>query len=121
RLGAAKREAARLVAALAPADRALIASFGDEVQAESGFEADAGRLARAISAISTISPGATSADLPRALAFAGAVLRGRPRPTIVLVSDGGFTDDDRRAVPADPDGRPLDVRYLRVGRRGDNV
>jgi hypothetical protein len=37
------------------------------------------------------------------------------------VSDGGFTDDARRAAPTDPDGRPLDVRYLPVGRRADNV
>jgi hypothetical protein len=118
RLGAAKREAARLLGALAPADRALIASFADEAQAESSFEADAPRLSNAISAIS---PSAASADLPRALAFAAAVLRGRPRPTIVLVSDGGFTDDARRAAPTDPDGRSLDLRYLPIGRRGDNV
>jgi hypothetical protein len=121
RLGAARREAARLVGGLAPSDRALIASFADEAQAESGFEADPSRLTRAISAISTVSPGAAPADLPRALAFAGAILRGRPGPTIVLVSDGGFTDDARRAMPTDPDGRPLDVRYLPVGRRADNV
>jgi hypothetical protein len=118
RLGAAKREAARLLGALAPADRALVASFADEAQAESGFEADTARLGRAVSAVS---PSATPGDLPRALAFAAAILRGRPRPTIVLVSDGGFTDDARRAAPADPDGRPIDVRYLPIGRRGDNV
>jgi hypothetical protein len=118
RLGAAKREATRLLRALAPADRALVASFADDAEAESGFEADTASLERAISAIS---PSAAAADLPRALAFAGAILRGRPRPTIVLVSDGGFTDDARRAAPADPDGRTIDVRYLPVGRRRDNV
>ncbi len=118
RLGAAKREATRLVNGLAPADRALVASFADEAEAESGFESDPRRLARAIAALS---PTAASGDLPRGLAFAAAILRGRPRPTVVLVSDGGFTDDARRAAPADPDGRPLDLRYLPVGRRADNV
>jgi Ca-activated chloride channel family protein len=94
RLGAAKREATRLLGGLGPADRALVASFADEAEAESGFEADPARLARAVTGVP---PSAAPADLPRALAFAGAVLRGRPRPVIVLVSDGGFTDDARRA------------------------
>jgi hypothetical protein len=118
RLAAAKREAIRLVSGLAPTDRALVASFADEAEAESGFESDPRRLARAIAALS---PTVASADLPRALSFAAAILRGRPRPTVVLVSDGGFTDDARRAAPIDPDGRQLDVRYLPVGRRADNV
>ncbi len=42
-------------------------------------------------------------------------------PTVVLVSDGGFTDDARRLAPVDPDGRALDIRYAPVGRRADNV
>ena len=68
-----------------------------------------------------MAPSDEPGDLQRALAFAAAVLRGRPRPTVVLVSDGGFTDDARRLAPVDPDGRALDVRYAPVGRRADNV
>ena len=103
---------------LAPTDRALVASFAADATAESGFESDPRRLARAIAGVA---PSDEPGDLQRALAFAAAILRGRPRPTVVLVSDGGFTDDARRLAPVDPDGRALDVRYAPVGRRADNV
>ena len=118
RLGAARRRAEEIVGGLAPADSALVASFAADAAAESGFESDPRRLARAIAGVA---PSGESGDLQRALAFAAAILRGRPRPTVVLVSDGGFTDDARRLAPVDPDGRALDVRYAPVGRRGDNV
>lgn len=118
RLGAAKRRAEEIVAGLPAADRALVASFAADATAETGFEADPRRLARGIAAVA---PSDEPGDLPRALAFAAAILRARPRPTVILISDGGFSDDARRAAPSDPDGRPLDVRYLPVGRRGDNV
>jgi hypothetical protein len=54
------------------------------------------------------------------MAFAAALLRGRPRPTIVLVSDGGFSDDARAQVGAAWDGR-VDVRFAPVGQRARNV
>ncbi len=95
-----------------------MASFAADATAESGFESDPRRLARAIAGVA---PSDEPGDLQRALAFAAAILRGRPRPTVVLVSDGGFTDDARRLAPVDPDGRALDVRYAPVGRRADNV
>jgi hypothetical protein len=118
RLAAARRRASELAAGLTGADRALVASFAADVTAESGFESDPRRLERAIAGVA---PGDEAADLPRALAFAAAILRGRPRPTVVLISDGGFADDARRSAPVDADGRPLDVRYVAVGRRADNV
>jgi hypothetical protein len=118
RLGAARRRADEIIAGLTGADRALVASFAAEAMAESGFESDPHRLARAIAGVP---PSDEPGDLPRALAFAAAILRGRPRPTVVLLSDGGFTDDARRVVPVDPDGRALDVRYVPVGRRADNI
>jgi len=118
RLAAAQRRAKEIVAGLTSADRALVASFAADATAESGFESEPRRLARAIDGIA---PSDERGDLPRALAFAAAILRGRPRPTVVLTSDGGFTDDARRLAPVDPDGRALDVRYAPVGRRADNV
>ena len=118
RLGAARRRADEIVGGLSPADSALVASFAADATAESGFESDRRQLARAIAAVA---PCDEPGDLQRALAFAAAILRGRPRPTVVLVSDGGFTDDARRLAPTDPDGRVLDVRYAPVGRRADNV
>jgi von Willebrand factor type A domain len=113
RLQAAKARAIEIAAGLTPADRALIASFAADASAESGFETDPHRLARAIVAVT---PSEESGDLPRALAFAAAVLHGRPGPTVVLISDGGFSDDARRAPPAG-----LDLRYAPVGKRAKNV
>lgn len=113
RLAAAKARAIELVEGLPPADRTLVASFGSDTIAESGFEEDRGRLRRAIAAVA---PSEEPGDLRRAFAFAAAILRGRPHPTIVLVSDGGFSEDARSARPAG-----VDLRYLPVGRRGSNV
>jgi hypothetical protein len=113
RLGAAKARAIEIVADLATADRALVASFAADAMAESGFETDPHRLVRAIAAVT---PSEETGDLPRALAFASAVLRDRPAPTVVLISDGGFSDDARRAPPPG-----LDLRYAPVGTRANNV
>ncbi len=113
RLQAAKTRAIEIAAGLTAADRALVASFAADATAESGFETDPHRLARAITAVT---PSEEPGDLPRALAFAAAILHGRPGPTVVLISDGGFSDDARRAPPAG-----LDLRYAPVGRRAQNV
>ena len=118
RLGAARRRADEIIGGLAGTDRALVASFAADASAESGFESDPHRLRRAIAGVA---PSDEPGDLQRALAFAAAILRGRPRPTVVLVSDGGFIEDALRLAPTDPDGRALDVRYAPVGRRADNV
>jgi len=114
RLGAAKARATEIVAGLRPADRALVASFAAEAVAESGFEADPHRLAEAIA---TVSPSDEPGDLSRALTFAAAVLRDRPAPTVVIVSDGGFAPGETRQPP--PPG--LDLRYAPVGVRARNV
>jgi len=119
RLDAARVRAAEIVDGLAAADRALVASFASDAVAETGFEADAGRLRRAVAAVA---PSEEPGDLPRALTFASAILRGRPRPTVVLISDGAFTDEARRTGPSD-----VDVRFASIGdsgqagRRGGNV
>ncbi|MES1208953.1 MAG: VWA domain-containing protein, partial [Pseudomonadota bacterium] len=113
RLEAARARARQLIAGLAPADRALVASFAGETTAESGFEADPAALDRAVAAVA---PGDDPGDLPRALSFAAAVLRGRPRPTVALISDGGFPDDALRNAPPG-----LELRYAPIGRRRENV
>jgi VWA domain-containing protein len=118
RLAAGRRRASEIVGGLTGADRALVASFAADAIAESGFESEPRPLTGAIAAVT---PSGEPGDLQRALTFAAAILRGRPRPTIVLISDGGFSDDARRIAPVDPDGRALDVRYAPVGRRADNV
>ncbi|HEV3032299.1 MAG TPA: VWA domain-containing protein [Polyangia bacterium] len=129
RLGAARARARALVSGLGPADRALVASFAADVSAESGFETDPRRLARAVDALS---PSEEPADLGRALFFAAAVLRGQPHPTLVLVSDGRFSEDARAnaaallargpgGAAATPSLADVDVRWAPVGRRARNV
>jgi hypothetical protein len=127
RLGAARAKVRALLAGLGARDRALVASFAADVTAETGLENDPDRLARAVD---RIAPSEEPADLPRALAFAAAVARGRPHPTIVLVSDGAFAEDARArvrwaegAAAADESVSlaGLDVRWLAVGKRGRNL
>jgi hypothetical protein len=109
RLGEARRQAHRLVEALGADDRAMVASFAREVTAETGFEAD-GRVLHA--AVDRVALAEETADLGRALAFGAAVLRGRPRPSIVVISDGAYTG----RAPAG-----IEVRWVPVGAPGGNV
>jgi hypothetical protein len=116
RLAAARARARAVVDGLGSADRALVASFAADVVVETGFEADTSRLRRAVAAIA---PSEEPADLGRALAFASAMLRGRPHPTLILVSDGAFSSEARAAAGPVLDG--IDARYVAVGRRARNV
>jgi hypothetical protein len=124
RLGEARRIARALASGIGPADRAMVASFAAGAAAESAFDDDRGRLAAAVDGIAASEE---PADLGHALGFAAAVLRGRPHPTLIIVSDGAFSADDRARVTWDaaPAGAPslagLDVRFAGVGRRADNV
>ena len=110
RMTAARAQAHQVLQALGPEDRAMVASFAREVTAETGFEVDARTLARAVDQV-VVGDGA--ADLSRALGFAAAVLRGRPRPTVVIIGDGAYQE----ASP--PPG--IEVRWLPVGTPGANV
>lgn len=113
RMAEARRQAHRLVDALGPEDRAMVASFGREVTAESGFEADARILHAAVDRLRVADEAAgDAADLDRALAFAAAVLRGRPQPGAVVIGDGAYE-------ASGPVG--LGVRWVPVGRPGGNV
>jgi hypothetical protein len=128
RLGLARTRARAALGAFEAGDRALVASFAADVAAASGFEpcTDTG-LARLARALERLTPTEEPADLPRALAFAAAALAGRPHPTLVLVTDGGFTEDaraqahwsDAAAAPVSLAG--VDVRWVSVGRRARNV
>jgi hypothetical protein len=122
RLGAARARARAHLAAMSGADRAMIAAFAADVDAASGFEPvddeGAARLGRALDGVA---PSEEAGDLPRALAFAAAALRGRPRPTILLVSDGAFSDDARARVDVGGALAGVDLRWAPVGRRARNV
>jgi von Willebrand factor type A domain/Aerotolerance regulator N-terminal len=122
RLARARGIARDLAAGLGAADRAMLATFAAGVSAETSFETEAARLVQASDRIAASEePG----DLGRALDFAAAVLRGRPHPTLILVSDGGFSADDRAgAGPRLAAGGALagvDLRFAPVGQRADNL
>jgi hypothetical protein len=63
-----------------------------------------------------VAPSEEPGDLPRALTFASAILRGRPRPTVVLVSDGAFSGRGAPESPAD-----VDVRFAAIGACGGHA
>jgi Ca-activated chloride channel family protein len=108
RLAVAKRLAHQVVAGLAPEDRAMVATFARETVAASGFERPGPILDAAIDGLAA---GEQGTDAARAFAFARAVLRGRPHPVLVVVSDG------RLAAPE----LAAEVRFLPVGSAGPNV
>jgi Ca-activated chloride channel family protein len=110
RMAAAREVAHRIVAALAPDDRAMVASFARDVTAESGFESDRGRLD---AALATVAAGEQPADLDRGLSFATAVLRGRPRPIVVVIGDGAYVSSEHA------DG--IQVEQVPVGVPGNNL
>ncbi len=111
RLESARQRASDLVATLGGNDTVMIVSFARGVTAESGFETDAKRLE---AALERIRPSHERGDLGRALTFAAAVLRGRLRPTVVVVGDGAH---EKTAV----DLQGVELRTLTVGTPGDNV
>jgi hypothetical protein len=100
----------------------------------SRFSSDAPMLDKIVDGLAASD---TPADLPRALAAAADALRDRPNPLIVLVSDGAFPEAQLGLVtwtrPTTPAIKPsaknlaavdlsnIDVRYLPVGHRSDNV
>ena len=96
------------------ADRALVASFAADAIAESGFESRraAGCAARSRRSTPSEEPG----DLAARAGVRAAVLRGRPRPTMMLVSDGASAT--RRGGHDLPATRRCASRRLApVGRR----
>jgi len=117
RLEAAKDEARRLVRSLAGDDEAMIVAMDARPAPRGGFSGDDRALLADVDALAASD---TSADVLRALRLAGDALRGRPRPTLVLIGDGAWRqselDEGARAL-----GQNVELRYLPVGRSSDNV
>jgi hypothetical protein len=116
RLAAAKDEARRLVRGLAGDDEAMIVAMDARPAPRGGFTRDDRALFADLDALAATDG---TADLLRALGLAGDALRGRQRPTLVLVGDGAWRqsdlDDGARALGA------VDLRYVPIGRSSDNV
>jgi Ca-activated chloride channel homolog len=133
RLEAAKNRAKALVDSMGGGDVAMIMKVDGQATPLSRFSNDAPKLRKAIDDVTASD---TPADLTRALGAAADALRDRKNPLIVIVSDGAFpeqqlglaswepakagaTTEEKNLAAVDLSG--IDVRYLPVGRRSDNV
>ena len=144
RLDAAKDKAKRLIDGMGGGDVAMIMKVDGQATPMSRFSTDAPMLDKIIDGLAASD---TPADLTRALGAAADALRDRANPLIVLISDGAYPEAQlglvswgapaapvkpAPATPAAPrawsgknlaavDLSGIDVRYLGVGRRSDNV
>lgn len=148
RLDAARARAKHLIDGMGGGDVAMIMKVDGQATPMSRFASDAPMLDKIIDGIAASD---TPADLTRALGAAADALRDRPNPLIVLVSDGAFPEPQLSLVRWNTSAAPapapapaagstgaaaaswntknlaavdlsgIDVRYLPVGRRSDNV
>jgi hypothetical protein len=126
RMDVAKERAKRLVDGMGGGDIAMVMRVDGQATPMSRFSNDGPMLDKKIDEIQATD---TPADLPRALGAAADALRDRPNPLIVIVSDGAFPEQQLGQVTWDPASKNLaavnlaniDVRYLPVGHRSDNV
>ncbi|HWU87785.1 MAG TPA: VWA domain-containing protein [Kofleriaceae bacterium] len=140
RLDAAKARAKRLIDSMGGGDLAMIMKVDGQATPMSRFTSDGPMLNKTVDSIEASD---TPADLTRALGAAADALRDRKNPLIVLISDGAYPEQQlglvswERGVPssasaaasaawntknlASVDLSNLDVRYLPVGKRSENV
>jgi hypothetical protein len=137
RLEAAKQAAKELVDSMGGGDVAMIVKVDGQATPLSRFSGDGPMLSKIIDGVKASD---TPADLTRALGAAADALRDRKNPLIVLVSDGAFPEQQlglatwNKQVAPPPDGNGvvdknlaavdlsgIDVRYVPVGSRSDNV
>jgi Ca-activated chloride channel family protein len=110
RFEVAQSQARALVGELASGDVMTVVAVGPTPLVLTPPTADRAILREAIN---RARPAQAPADWESALALAGASIAGREDATIVILSDGG--------LPADLPPVPADVRYVPVGREGDNL
>jgi hypothetical protein len=132
RLDAAKDRTKRLIDSMGGGDVAMIMKVDGQATPMSRFSSDGPMLKKVVDGIQASD---TPADLTRALGAAADALRDRKNPLIVVVSDGAFPEaqlglvswEEPKAQPtaeknlAAVDLSKIDVRYLPVGKRSDNV
>lgn len=144
RLDAAKDKTKRLIDGMGGGDVAMVMKVDGQATPMSRFSNDGPMLDKIVDGIAASD---TPADLTRALGAAADALRDRPNPLIVLVSDGAFPEQQLGLVDWGPrqgdrprpaakqgseapwgaknlaavDLSKMDVRFLPVGRRSDNV
>jgi len=110
RFEVAQEEARRLIGELAAGEVMTVVTAGPAPQVLTPPTSDRAALREAVN---RAQPSQASADWEAALALAAASIAGRENASIVIVSDGG--------LPPDIPPLPGDVRYVRVGERGENL
>ncbi len=130
RMDIAKVKAKSLVDSMGGGDLAMVMKVDGQATPMSRFTNDGPMLDKIIDDKVTASD--TPADIVRALGAAADALRDRPNPLIVIISDGAYPDDQLKRVDwgnastaarnlAAVDLSKIDVRFMPVGRRDDNV
>jgi hypothetical protein len=137
RMDIAKQHAKSLVDGMGGGDLAMVMKVDGQATPITRFSNDGPMLDKLIDGLQASD---TPADLTRALGAAADALRDRPNPLVVIVSDGAFpegqlglVDWGGKQMPGMPapavrekniaavDLSGIDVRYMPVGRRSDNV
>ncbi|CAN5285687.1 BatA and WFA domain-containing protein [soil metagenome] len=134
RMDIAKVKAKSLVDSMGGGDLAMVMKVDGQATPMSRFTNDGPMLDKIIDDKVTASD--TPADIVRALGAAADALRDRPNPLIVIISDGAYPEDQLKLVDwgrpgaagaaappnlATVDLSKIDVRFMPVGRRDDNV
>jgi hypothetical protein len=116
RLAAARDEVKKIVRGLGGADRMLVAQMDAMVTPLGPMTGDTSALERELDGVRATD---TRADFPRALRFAGDVLRGVPRGEIIVVSDGELGDASDASGPVHVGDASL--AFVKVGKTDRNV
>ncbi|HEY2733167.1 MAG TPA: VWA domain-containing protein [Polyangiales bacterium] len=111
----ARRAALQLLAAASPNDSILVAQLDAVVTPRSTFTDDRAQLKRAFEQL-TDTDAAT--DLAAGVRFARRVLRGRPNPKLILISDGAF---GASPALAELDASGVAFEQVRVGSLRRNL
>ena len=130
RMDVAKIKAKSLVDSMGGGDLAMVMKVDGQATPMSRFTNDGPLLDKIID--DKLSASDTPADIVRALGAAADALRDRPNPLIVIISDGAYPEDQLGLVDwgaagsavhnlAAVDLSRIDVRFMPVGRRDDNV
>ena len=116
RLEVAKDEVKKIVRGLGGADRMLVAQMDAMVTPLGPMTGDTSALERELDGVRATD---TRADYPRALRFAGDVLRGIDRGEIVVVSDGALGEASDASGPVHIGDAELS--FVKVGSSDRNV
>lgn len=116
RLSVARDEVKKIIRGLGGADRMLVAQMDAMVTPLGPMTGDTSALERELDAVHATD---TRADFPRALRFAGDVLRGAPRGEIIVVSDGALGEASDASGPVHLGDATLS--FVKVGSGSRNV